>query len=106
MSLLASSFDTFVKAGMQPVYELLNVAIPALVGLGLGILVIFCIIKLIGMAKAEDDKEAAVKKKGAIICAISAAALALIVIVYCVVREPILQAVADALESVTASAIF
>lgn len=96
-----NTYESFINAGVKPLYDFLNAVLPALIGVGCVICLFLGIIKLIQAAKAEDDGEAVKKRRSAIVCFGTMLAFVVIVAVYVALREPLLEMIASNLESLT-----
>lgn len=98
---MSSTYETFINNGVKPLYDFLNAALPALIGVGCVICLFLGIIKLIQAAKAEDDGEAVKKRRAAIVCFVTMVAFVVIVAVYVATRGAMLDMIADYLSSLS-----
>ncbi len=96
-----NTYEAFINSGVKPLYDFLNAALPALIGVGCVICLFLGIIKLIQAAKAEDDGEAVKKRRAAIAAFVTMLVFVVIVAIYVAVREPLLDLIASNLESLT-----
>lgn len=97
-NLLADNFS-YIKDAAKPLYDLLNVVIPVVCGVGCALLLLFAIVKLVVAAKAEDDGEAAKKRKQAIWCLVTMVIFVVLTVLYVALKDNLIQAIEDNLQN-------